>query len=325
MVQPIPLSVLTLYADLMQQVETASPDEATVVGTTVNGQHYLRLQRWVGAKRRVEHLGRADDPAVLARAEAASAEMGRKLERRKLVSALRRLVPAPTAQLGKVLDAVSDAGLFQGGAVLVGTGAFQCYSPVVGALLPSAAPATQDADLATTDLALASPGAGISMLAILQRADPTFSPVPGLDSRAPAARFRSRDGFLVDLLTPSLRTEDQSPMPLPGPAAGAAPMQQLDWLIKDPVSVVALHGAGVVVSLPQPARYAVHKLIVGQKRDAGQIAKRGKDLVQAKALIDALRRTMPYAIGDALDDARARGREGWAKPIDRSLAEIGGA
>lgn len=322
MVQPIPLSVLTLYADLMQQVETASADEATVVSTTVNGQHYLRLQRWVGAKRRVEHLGRADDPAVRARANAATTEMARKAERRKLVSALRRLVPAPNAKLGKVLDAVADAGLFRGGAVLVGTGAFQCYPPIVGSVLPAAALTTQDADLATADLALASDDAGATMLTILQRADPTFSPVPGLDGRAPPARFRSHDGFLVDLLTPRLRREDQNPMRLSGLDAGATPMQQLDWLIADPVSAVALHGSGVRVSLPQPARYAVHKLIVAQKRDAGQVAKRGKDLVQAKALIDVLRETTPYAIADALDDARARGREGWAKPIDRSLAEI---
>jgi hypothetical protein len=273
----------------------------------------------------VEHLGRADDPAVVARAEAAAAEMPRREERRRLVSGLRRLLPGPPAKLGKVLDAVAESGLFERGAVLVGTGAYGLYPPLVGAELPSASLATQDADLATADLALAGIDAEETMEAILRRADPTFAPAPGLDPRRPPARFRSRDGFLVDLLTPRRRRGDANPMPLPRLAAGAVPLQQLDWLIHEPVTAVALHGAGVPVRVPQPARYAVHKLIVAQKRDAGELPKRRKDLMQAGALLDALSASAPFALQDALADARARGRAGWAQPIDRSLREIGRA
>jgi hypothetical protein len=47
-----------------------------------------------------------------------------------------------------------------------------------------------------------------------------------------------------------------------------------------------------------------------------------KPLAQAKALIEALRHHEPYALSDALDDASSRGRDGWARPIDRSLSEI---
>jgi hypothetical protein len=242
--QPIPLSVLTLYADLVQQVETASRDEATVVATEVKGVRYLRLQRWVGASRTVEHLGRADDPDVVARADAAGAEMPRRAERRRLVSALRRLLPAPGAALGKVLDALAASGLFERGAVLVGTAAYGCYAPLVGVALPAQALSTQDADLATADLAHAGDEPIETMEAILRRADPTFAPVPGLDGRAPPSRFRNRAGLLVDLLTPRLRRTDANPMPLPGLAAGAVPLQQLDWLIADPVGAVAFTARG---------------------------------------------------------------------------------
>ena len=121
--QRIPLNIQTLYADLQQQVAMASRDEATVVATTIAGIRYLRLQRWVGASRVVEHLGRADDPEVVARADAAQAEMARRQDRRRLVSTLRRLIPGPATTLGKVLDTVSHAGLFRRGAVLVGTAA----------------------------------------------------------------------------------------------------------------------------------------------------------------------------------------------------------
>lgn len=161
-----------------------------------------------------------------------------------------------------------------------------------------------------------------TLTAILKRADPTFAGVPGLARNALPSRFRSADGFIVDVLTPRYRSTDPDPLPLTRLAAGATPLQHLDWLIEEPIRTVALHGAGIAIVAPQPARYAVHKLIVAQKRPAGQAAKRAKDLVQAHALITALEVNAPFALEDALASARSRGRDGWARPIDRSLAEL---
>lgn len=319
---PIPLTFQTLYADLAQQVAIASPDEATVVVKIEKGISYLRLQRWVGGSRVVEHMGRADDPAVLARADNARREMLRREERRKLVSMLRRMVPAPTAALGKVLDALASAGLFRNGAVLVGTAAYQCYPPLVGHVLPSATVMTQDADLATADLAIAGDVAGRSMQAILSQSDPSFAAVLGLDARALPSRFRSSNGFMVDLLTPQRRRTDTNPMPLTNLAAGAVPLQHLDWLMHDPVPALALHGAGVAVIVPQPARFAVHKLILAQKRPAADRIKRTKDLLQAANLMEALEAHSPFELEDALASARAKGKSGWADPLARSLDEV---
>jgi hypothetical protein len=324
---PLPLTLLTAYADLAQQVASSADDEATVVAGTIKGVRYLKLQRWVGSTRVVEHLGRADDPAVMARAEAAKTEMRRREERRRLVSLLRRAMPGPTSELGKVLDAMAFAGLFRAGAVLVGTAAYQCYPPLVGQGLTSSAMMTQDADLATADLALASDddagGQGRSMEAILRRADPSFSGVMQPDPRRPSSRFRAANGFLVDLIAPQRRRSDPNPLPLPKLQAGAVPLQYIDWLIADPVPAVVLHGAGVSVLVPQPARYAVHKLILAQKRDAGSAIKRGKDLMQADALMNALKTQAPYDLDDTLREALAKGKSGWAEPIRRSLIEIG--
>jgi hypothetical protein len=64
----IPLNIQTLYADLVQQVQAASPDEASAVENKVKGIAYLRLQRWVGTRIVVEHLGRADAPQAIERA-----------------------------------------------------------------------------------------------------------------------------------------------------------------------------------------------------------------------------------------------------------------
>jgi hypothetical protein len=306
----------------VQQAHAAPAERGTVYKQTVKGIDYLYVRASVGAARRDRFLGRADDPEVQARVAIAKEEARRAAERRKTVRILRAQgVPAPSAELGRVLDALADAGLF-GEAVLVGTAAYQCYSPIVGVALPAASLMTQDADLATATLALAADEGEATLETILKRADPSFRPIPALARGAPPSHFRSASGFLVDLLTPQLRRSDPNPMPLKALAAGAAPIQHLGWLIEMPVPAAALHGPGVSVRVPQPARYAAHKLIIAQKRRT-EAAKRQKDLLQAKALIEALRRSDPWGLADAIDDARSRGRDGWQRPLDRSLSELG--
>lgn len=318
---PLPLTVQTLYADLVQDVHSGRGEAGSVYKQTVRGTDYLYLRRTVGEARIDRFLGRADDPDVQARATMARAEAARAAARRKTVSLLRgQNVPAPTVALGRVLDALADAGLFRE-AVLVGTAAYQCYSPVMGVALPSASLMTQDADLATASLVLAADEPEDTLEAILRRADKTFAPVPGLDLRKPPSRFKSATGFLVDILTPQLRRSDTNPMPLKRLGAGAIPLQHLGWLIETPVQAVALHGPGVPVRIPAPARYAAHKLIVAQKRS--DIGKRQKDMLQSRALIEALQATDPWALTDAVEHARSRGRDGWRRPLDRSLKELG--
>lgn len=318
---PIALSLQTLYAELVQQVHAAPAETGSVYTQTIKGIDYLYLSTTVGERRRHRFLGRADDPSAQSRAADAGRQSSGVAERRRLVSILRaQRIPAPTIVLGRVLDACADAGLFRQ-AVLVGTGAYQCYAPVVGAVLPSASLTTQDADLATASLAIAADEGDDTLETILKRADRTFTPILGLDPRKPSARFRSATGFMVDILAPQLRRSDATPIPLPRLQAGAIPLQHLGWLIEEPIEAVALHGAGVPVRIPQPARYAVHKLIIAQKRGAGS-GKRQKDLMQAGALIEAMRHSDPWALADVVEDARKRGREGWRKPIERSLAEL---
>jgi hypothetical protein len=83
------------------------------------------------------------------------------------------------------------------------------------------------------------------------------------------------------------------------------------------VRAVALYNAGVAIVVPQPARYAVHKLIVAQERRTNRI-KRMKDLAQARELMTILQETDPHALDDALEDARSRGPQ-WRTHINSSL------
>jgi hypothetical protein len=313
-------SIQTLYADLIQQVETA-PLAGTVYQRERDGIRYHYAKVPVGRVRIDSFVGKAGDPDADAQAASMSQGMELAKSRRRTVSMLKRAgLAGPDRMLGAVLDALAHAGLFRNGAVLVGTVAYMMNEPFVGRRLPAPLLMTGDLDLATANVALAAdPPEPIE--AILKRADPTFEAVMQLDPRQPAARFRSASGYLVDLLAPT-RRRDERPIPLEGLAAGAEPLQHLRWLIDQPVTAVALWGAGIAVRIPQPARFAVHKLIVAQRRNPNDRIKRTKDLAQAGAMMDALASSDPFALEDAMEEARTQGRT-WTAALDRSLAEIG--
>jgi hypothetical protein len=311
-------SIQTLFADLMQQVETA-PLAGTAYQRERDGiaYHYAKIP--VGTDRIDSFIGRVGDPVAEEQAKSLARGMALAKARRKTVSMLKSAgLAAPDRTPGAALDAIAHAGLFRDGAVLVGTMAYQVSEPLVGRRLPAPLLMTGDLDLATVNLAI-SADPPESMEAILRRADPSFAAVMQLDPRQPAARFRNDRGYLVDLLSQE-RRRDERPVPLPQLEAGAEPLQHLRWLIESPVPTVALWGAGIAVRVPQPARFAVHKLMVAQRRGHDRI-KRQKDLDQADAMMTALRAHDPFALEDAIEEARAQGRN-WAKEIDRSLAEL---
>jgi len=320
--KPFTPAIQTLYQDLVQQVHDTIERAGSVYTRTIGGAEYAYAKQMIGTSREDVFLGRADSPDVQHRMERIRQEAASARQRRKIVVALKAAgVPAPTSALGAVLDAMAGSGLLHQ-AVVVGTAAYQCFPPIVGAALPSAALMTQDADLATASLAISADEGDQTMESILKRADKTFAPLQGLDPRTPPASFRSASGFMVDLLTPQLRRSDPNPMPLAGLKAGAVPLQHLRWLIETPVLAAALHGSGVALRVPSPARFAIHKLIVAQKR-AGDRSKRTKDLQQAKALIEVLQASDPFALSDAYEMACAQREAGWKVPIQRSLHELG--
>ena len=166
---------------------------------------------------------------------------------------------------------------------------------------------------------------------VLLRADPTFRPQGGLGRRIGGAksadlpkRFRADNGLEVELVTPVRNRADEAAgiMPIPAIGAGAMPLPFLDFLLSDAVTTTALYNAGVKVKVPQAARYAVHKLIVAQRREI-DLTKRAKRFAQAKELIAVLRHLDEGTLADALEEARSRGAS-WRRQLDASLKAIGG-
>ncbi len=148
MLRPIPLNALTLYADLDQSLAGGVGVPGTISRRQENGQRRLYATIREGVGRRQVYLGTVCDRKAEAAAQRYRDDMEEGRQRRRTVSALKRLgIPAPPLEAGRVLEALARAGLFEAGGVLVGTTAYQCYPCIVGHMLPSASLATRDVDL----------------------------------------------------------------------------------------------------------------------------------------------------------------------------------
>jgi len=314
----------TLYADLIRRVLSRPVRPGVVYVNVIRGRKYYYAKHMIGRTRVSRALGPKDDPAARRLAERLLAGQELARQDRTTISVLKRAgVPAPAVHLGRILDALSAAGMFDD-AVLVGAAAYQCYPPIVGYVLPSVALMAQDGAPATVRLVCGARPDDETVLEALRRAEPDFEAVQPQLPGAPGSRFRSTStGFDVELL--SVRHDGGGESPAPAgkeDAAGTAPYQLLCWLAERPVRAVVLFGNGVTVRLPQPARHAVYRLIVAQARGSDR-GSREKDLLQAEALITALREGDPYALSEAFANACAHGGQAWQQAAEQSLAEIG--
>ena len=142
-------------------------------------------------------------------------------------------------------------------------------------------------------------------------------PVPKLHPGKSAA-YRTPDGYAVDVLTTSRNARDEETSRLEALKTDATPLRFMDFLLRDTVETAVLHGDGVLVRVPAPARYAVHKLIISRKRGQAN-PKRRKDVEQAQALIQALALDDPFALREAYSEARDRG-ETWRELLRQAAS-----
>ena len=109
---------------------------------------------------------------------------------------------------------------------------------------------------------------------------------------------------------------------LPALGVSALALRHLDYLLENPIKVAALYRSGVLVQIPRPEAYAIHKLIVAERRRGGPDAlKSRKDRMQAEFLIEVLAELRPDELYFAYNDALKRG-ERWQEQILKSLERL---
>jgi hypothetical protein len=253
---------------------------------------------------------------------------GRQLQEQELagVERLARLFAAsgpgkvPHA-VARVLRALADAGVFRLGAMLVGTHAFALLGNLLGVRWIGASWSTEDVDVAAP-LELATPQLEADVPKALESLQMGFVPVPAFDPRHPSTSFKVRGKVLrVDLLTPG-SDRDTAPIYIPRLRAAAAPIKYLSLLLADPVPAAAVNGGAVLVMVPQPARFALHKLLVSQTRSVVQQTKVGKDQLQAGLLLEVLAEDRPDDVRSAAAAFQAAGPTVVAKVLRGAKAMV---
>ena len=220
---------------------------------------------------------------------------------------------------GQIVSAMANAGVFRLGGTIVGTQAFRCYEGELGIRIGfDQSAATDDIDIASFErlsLALADTVEPplVDVFTELQ-----FDPLPALESGKTWRWRQTNRQTLIEFLTPSFE-ENEGVRDLPALGVNAQSLHFLNYLISDPIRVPFLYRSGVLVQIPRPERYAIHKLIVADRRQGGLDAlKAHKDRAQAAFLIEALAEARPDDIAEAYRLANDTG-PAWRKRISASL------
>jgi len=315
------------YQDLLRLHldETASELIGSVEERTRNGRTYLYDRFRIGTEMKARYLGEGT-PELRARLARATELKADAEARRKTMSRLARILRAEgfigtDRDTGSLLRAFARAGVFRLGGTLVGTGAYALYQGELGVRFDADELAqTGDIDFASFERLSVALGDTVEENpgAILQSMK--FDPVPGFQDRQVWKWRQNRGQAMVEFLTPAFGDEAVKPLPALGVSAQA--LNYLNYLIAEPIHALALYRSGVLVQIPRPERFAIHKLIVADRRQGSpDQAKSRKDRAQAAFLIDVLSQDRPEELREAYEDALSRGPR-WRQRIEASLARM---
>ncbi len=328
-----PAETQTLYAELSERLRAleAARSFASLAGTFAKKQvrdgDYWYFKTSEGAAGQKEYFIGPDNRETKAVMKAYSA--GRKeaeatlAQIERLCAMLRQggamLTDTPSA---RVIAGLASAGVFRVGAVLVGTHAYIALGNLLGVRWESAL-RTQDIDVAATSvLQVAIPQTEADLPKALDALNMGFLPVPGLNPKEPETSFKVRGQTLrVDLLTPARSARSGKPVSIPRLRAAAQPLELLDYLLEAPVAVPLLNGGATLVNVPDPARFALHKLLISGRRQVFEQAKAGKDRQQAGEIIAALYEDRRGDLGLAVEALNQRAAA-WRIRLKRELAKL---
>ena len=111
------------------------------------------------------------------------------------------------------------------------------------------------------------------------------------------------------------------PVFLPSLGAWAEPVRYIDFLLEDVQIAVLLHAHGILAGVPAPGRFALHKLVVSQRRPSTFTEKTRRDLAQADSLLRVLLADRPGDLVLAGEAARKMGAK-FMKQLDAGLDRL---
>jgi len=325
------LSAQTLYAQVFDAALAADVSRSianirggSIARKTVKGTPYFYFQyRDVSGAVRQIYLG-PDSARLRALIDKADAPSSRAAIAEMARGAI-GLGGAPVLRKHfRVIERLSEYGFFRAGGVLIGTHAFLGYGNMLGVRWGDA-DRTQDVDLAHAgkNLAVALPAdVKVETHSAIGSLEMGLIPISGRAGKAGATYLNPADPELrLDFLTTLHRGGDK---PIEHAQLGVAlqPLAFLEYPLEQVTQLALLSEAGaVVVNVPAPERYALHKLVVYGERGARYAAKSSKDLAQSAALLEVLKARRPREVVDAWGDLIGRG-PGWKKRAKSGLSAL---
>ncbi len=315
----LPLSAQTAYAQLLEatlagdRFRSVADLKGSFASKTSKGKTYWYYQYVEpSGKLRQVYVGPDNDAVRALR------------EKKEIPTASQKLGPLArsAAALGcaeifpkhaRVLSRLSEYGFFRAGGVLIGTHAFLAFGNMLGARWVDA-DRTQDVDFAHAgkSLSIALPAnITINTDAAIKSLEMGFLPISGLSTEPGATYLNPREPeFRLDFLTTRHREREKT-YSHPQLGVNMQPLPFMEYSLEDVQQAVLFSGDTVVlVNVPSPARYALHKLIVHGERKGAYATKSAKDIQQAGFLLKRLKELRPSDIAEAWRDLASRG-PGW--------------
>ena len=192
----------------------------------------------------------------------------------------------------RIIRRLNETGIFRAGSVLIGSHAFIAHGNMLGVSWRDHA-YTKDIDFAHAGraVALALPhDLALETRQTVESLESGFLPIPGFFPGDETASFVSKaDKTLrVDFCSPMVGGKDK-PYFHHELGVNLQPLRFLDLILEDVQQAAILSSSGAtLVNVPDPARYALHKLLVFAERRKRNPVKAKKDLYQAAALLEVL-------------------------------------
>jgi hypothetical protein len=224
----------------------------------------------------------------------------------------------------RVIRRLAEYGFFRAGGILIGTHAFLAFGNMLGVTWGDSS-RTQDIDFphAGKNVALALPAdVEVRTHEAIQSLAMGFLPVSGLSSKAGATYLNPREpDFRLDFLTTLHRGGDEV-YEHPQLHVMLQPLKFMEYSLENVQQAVLFRAEGaVVVNVPHPTRYALHKLLVYGERSGAFIVKGNKDIVQAGCLLSLLKERRPWEVEEAWTDLLSRGK-GWVSRVAQGLHAV---
>jgi hypothetical protein len=315
----LPAAAQTNFAELFEQVQAAAFDRSVndLPGSfnkkVVKGREYWYWQvRDLRGVNRQVYLGPDDERMAKLVQTHRDGRAPHAADLAPLASACVALgCMSITPQHFDVINRMAEYGFFRAGGVLIGTHAFIAMANMLGVHWKSGW-RTNDVDVAhagkNVSLALAE-NAKADMHDAITSLEMGLLPQKSLASGPGATYITAKKDVRVDLLTTAGRKDDAylyEPLNV-----RLQPLKFMEFSLEHTAQTALISGEQVVlVNIPSPMRYAMHKLVIMGEREEAFRTKIAKDAGQVAALVEYGLLRSRTALKAAATDLMSRG-PGW--------------